>query len=242
MTKHASKVSSANDLTARSSDDDTDPHHPWTMYHPESTDCSSDNGDKVPQRKEKRCSKHPNPAGIAAKPKKTPMQRFRSPWSREVTRRGEPEDMNTDCSSDDNSFSIYHNSWDMFHTDEHEGRTNCGSSDAEESALYKVPGGQGLKKRASGRSRRVARAAQNNDTKDDAAQQPAVEAKPFDPNSAPQELNNMIAQLDSKLVAQGKAELITGDIKSCGSRAPLVDSRPTAGSLCRMRIARNSRV
>lgn len=45
------------------------------------------------------------------------------------------------------------------------------------------------------------RAAQNNDTKDDAAQQPAAEAKPFDPNSALQELNDMIVQLDSKLVA-----------------------------------------
>ena len=109
--------------------------------------------------------------------------------------------MNTDCSSDDNSFSIYYNSWDMFHTDEHEGGTNCSSSDAEESALYKVPGGQGPKKRASGRSRRVARATQNNDTKDGAAQQPAAEAKPFDHNSALQKLNDMIAQLDSKLVA-----------------------------------------
>lgn len=103
--------------------------------------------------------------------------------SREVTKGGEPEDMNTNCSSD-NSFSIYHNSRDMFHTDEHEGRTDCSSSDAEESALYTVPGGQGPKKRASGRLRRVARAAQNNDTKDNAAQQPVTEAKPFNPNSA----------------------------------------------------------
>ena len=51
----------------------------------------------------------------------------------------------------------------------------------------------------------------------DVAQQPAVEAKPFDPNSALQELNDMIVQLDSKLdsklVAQGKAGLITSDMK-----------------------------
>jgi len=49
--------------------------------------------------------------------------------------------MNTDCSSDDNSFGIYYNSWDMFHTDEREGRTDCSFSDAEDYALYKVPGG-----------------------------------------------------------------------------------------------------
>ena len=92
--------------------------------------------------------------------------------------------MNTDCSSDDNGFSIYHDSWDMFHTDEHEGRTDCSSSDVEESALHKVPGGQGPKKRASGRLRRVARAVQNDDAKDDAVQQLVAEAKPFNPNSA----------------------------------------------------------
>ena len=61
--------------------------------------------------------------------------------SREVTWRGEPKDMNTDCSSDDNSFNIYHNSWDMFYTDKYEGRTDCSSSDTEDSALYQVPGG-----------------------------------------------------------------------------------------------------
>ena len=87
VTKHASKVSSANDLTACSSDDNTDPHHPWTMYHPRSTDCSSDDGGKAPQRMEKRCSKHLNPVGTATNPppppkKKKPMQRFHSPWSR----------------------------------------------------------------------------------------------------------------------------------------------------------------
>jgi len=62
--------------------------------------------------------------------------------SREATRRGEPKDMNTDCSSGDNSFGIYPNSWDMFHTDEREGRADCSSSDAEDSALYKVPGSE----------------------------------------------------------------------------------------------------
>lgn len=47
----------------------------------------------------------------------------------------------------------------------------------------------------------------------DAAQQPTAEAKPFYPNSALQELNDMIAQLDSKLVAQGKDGLITSVMK-----------------------------
>ena len=57
VTKHTSKASLANGLIACSSDDNTDPHHSWTMYHPESTDCSFDDEDKVPQCKEKRCSK-----------------------------------------------------------------------------------------------------------------------------------------------------------------------------------------
>ena len=84
-----------------------------------------------------------NPAGIATKQKKKENHAtiLLALVSREVTRLGEPKDMNTDCGSDDNGFGIYYNSWDMFHTDEREGRTDCSFSDAEDSALYKVPGG-----------------------------------------------------------------------------------------------------
>ena len=51
----------------------------------------------------------------------------------------------------------------------------------------------------------------------------------------------MIAQLDSKLVAQGKAELITGDMKVLRVKSALGGFTPNGWVPCRMRIARNSR-
>jgi len=93
VTKHASKVSLANDLTACSSDDNTDPHHPWTMYHPESTDCSFEDGDKC-HNVRRNSARSPNPAGIATKPEKKKKNHATIPLallSREVTPLGEPK-------------------------------------------------------------------------------------------------------------------------------------------------------